>query len=86
MIKRRHQRPYVKPKDRVCQTCKLETEDDAHFILLIIPSVTGHFIRENKVKRLLLSQLQYSITRNALRPKLILPARESRRVATRPVS
>ena len=31
--KGRHQRPYVNSKDRVCQTCKLETEDEAHFVL-----------------------------------------------------
>ena len=31
--KGRHQRPYVNLKDRVCQTCKLETEDEAHFVL-----------------------------------------------------
>ena len=28
--KRRHQ---TSPKDRICQTCKLETEDEAHFLL-----------------------------------------------------
>ena len=31
--KGRHQRPYVKPKDRVYQTCKIETEDEAHLLL-----------------------------------------------------
>ena len=46
--KGRHQRPYVKPKDRLCQTCRLETKDKAHFLL---PRVTRHFFRENEVKR-----------------------------------
>ena len=51
--KGRHQRRCVKLKDRVCQTCKLETEDEAHFLLRcrIIPRVTGHSFRENEVKR-----------------------------------
>ena len=47
-----HQRPYVKPKDRVCQTCKLETEDEAYF-LLRRPSylVLRDILHENEVKR-----------------------------------
>ena len=49
----RHQRPYVKLKDRVCQTCKLKIGDDEAQFVLRCPSyqVLRDFIRESEVKR-----------------------------------
>ena len=29
----RHQRPYVTPENRVCRSCKNETEDEFHFLI-----------------------------------------------------
>ena len=76
--KGRHQRPYVKPKDRVCQTCKLETEDEAHFLLRC---PTYQMLRETLFAKMK-SKDNFdanTISQEMLFLKLINPARKSMR-------
>ena len=76
---------YVKPKDRECQTCKLETEDETYF-LLQCPSY--QVLRETSFAKMKSKDNfdAYTTSQEMLFLKLINPARKSVREIVKFVS
>ena len=52
--KARHQRPYVKPEDRICRRCNKEKEDEIHFLLRcpIYQEIRNTFLKEMKAQNI----------------------------------
>ena len=83
--KGRHQRPYVKPKDRICQTCKLETENEAHFF---IQCTSYQMLRYNLFGKMKSKDNidAYTLSHELLFPTLINPTRKIMREIAKFVS